>query len=332
VEDPAGRDQIASLSEGEWLRARLLSGLYKAGHLAGAPTHPSAGLTPVFEKAVAAAAAAAPQAPVENMARLLAAAPVGAWMPLQVLVAALRPGGHDDQTLAVRVRDGVVALGELLTRADPGSPDERVGPAHDLIADFLHGHFGADAVADAHSAIVRALADLEQAGSSKSVAAYAKARLSEHLWAVGQPDAALSALPELPTPADNLALWQSWHGRLLQSLGPDHPQTLTARGNIAGWTGQSGDARGALELVTALLPVHERVSGPEHPDTLAARGNLAYWTGQAGDPAAARDQFAALLPMIERVSGPEHPDTLTTRHELARWTARANDAARHDMK
>jgi len=91
VEDPAGRDRIASLSEGEWLRARLLSGLHRAGYFAGAPTHPSPDLAPVFEKAVSAAAAVAPQAPVEEMARLLAAAPVGTWMPLQVLVAALRP-------------------------------------------------------------------------------------------------------------------------------------------------------------------------------------------------------------------------------------------------
>ena len=283
VEDPAGRDRIASLSDGEWLRARLLIGLHRAGYFAGAPTDPSPDLTPVFERAVSAAAAAAPQAPAEDVARLLAAAPVGAWMPLQVLAAALQPGDRDDQALTVRVRDGVVALGELLARADPGGPDERVGPAHDLIAGFLRGRFGADAVADAHSAIVRALADLEQAGPSKSVAAYARDRRSEHLWAVGRADAALSALPELPTPADNLALWQSWHERLLQPLGPDHPSTLDTRHNIASWTGEVGDARGALELFTALLPDRQRVLGPDHPDTLTTRHEIAFWTGQSGD-------------------------------------------------
>ena len=142
VEDPAARDRIASLSEGEWLRARLLSGLHRAGHLGGTPAHPSPDLTPVFQKALSAAVAAAPRAPVEDMARVLAAAPVGAWMPLEVVVAALRPEDRDGETLAVRVRDGVVALGELLARADAGSPDERVGPAHDLIADFLRDHYG----------------------------------------------------------------------------------------------------------------------------------------------------------------------------------------------
>ena len=121
VQNPAARDRIASLSEGEWLRARVLSGLHRAGHLDGAPAHPSPDLTPVFQKAVSAAVTAAPRAPVEDMARVLAAAPVGAWMPLEVVVAALRPEDRDSETLAVRVRDGVVALGEFLARAEPAA-------------------------------------------------------------------------------------------------------------------------------------------------------------------------------------------------------------------
>ena len=257
---------------------------------------------------------------------MLAAAPVGAWMPLEVVVAALRPEDRDGETLAVRVRDGVVALGELLARADAGSPDERVGPAHDLIADFLRGHFGADAVTGAHSAIVQALAELEQGGPPSSVAAYARDRLSEHLWAMGRSEAALSALPELPTPADNLALWQSWHRNLLQRLGPGHPDTLTTRHNLAYWTGQAGDARGALELATALLPDRQRVLGPDHPNTLTTRHNLAYWTGQAGDARGALELFTALLPDRQRVLGPDHPDTLTTRSNIAAWTGQAGDA------
>ncbi|HEV3294707.1 MAG TPA: tetratricopeptide repeat protein, partial [Streptosporangiaceae bacterium] len=73
-------------------------------------------------------------------------------------------------------------------------------------------------------------------------------------------------------------------------LGPEHPDTLTARANLAYWTGEAGNAAVARDLFAALLPVRERVSGPDHPDTLRVRGNLARWTGQAGDPAAARDQ------------------------------------------
>ena len=60
-------------------------------------------------------------------------------------------------------------------------------------------------------------------------------------------------------------------------LGPDHPDTLTTRGNIACWTGECGDPAGALRLFRELLPDRERVLGPDHPDTLTTRNNIAYW-------------------------------------------------------
>jgi len=47
--------------------------------------------------------------------------------------------------------------------------------------------------------------------------------------------------------------------------------TLVARGNLAHWTGQAGDAAGARDQYAALLPIQERALGPEHPDTLTAR-------------------------------------------------------------
>jgi Domain of unknown function (DUF4062)/Tetratricopeptide repeat len=104
------------------------------------------------------------------------------------------------------------------------------------------------------------------------------------------------------------------------AFGAEHRDTLTARSNLAGWTGEAGDAARARDQYAALLPVRERVLGPEHPNTLANRGNLAGWTGEAGDAARARDQYAALLPVHERVLGPEHPETLNTRANLDYWT------------
>lgn len=67
------------------------------------------------------------------------------------------------------------------------------------------------------------------------------------------------------------------------TLGPEHPDTLTARSNLGYWTGAAGDAAGARGQFAALLPVHERVLGPGHPDTLITRAYLAYWTGTVGD-------------------------------------------------
>ena len=75
-------------------------------------------------------------------------------------------------------------------------------------------------------------------------------------------------------------------------LGPDHPDTLGTRHDIARWTGEAGDAREALRLYRELLPDRQRVQGPDHPDTLSTRHDIArwtdeiaHWTGEAGDAA-----------------------------------------------
>jgi tetratricopeptide (TPR) repeat protein len=109
--------------------------------------------------------------------------------------------------------------------------------------------------------------------------------------------------------------------------GRHHPDTLTIRGNIAFFTGQSGDAAEALRLSQALLPDRIRVFGPDHPDTLTTRGNIAHWTGLAGDPAGALRLSQALLPDQIRVLGPDHPDTLSNRDNIAFLTLQGGDAA-----
>ena len=90
-----------------------------------------------------------------------------------------------------------------------------------------------------------------------------------------------------------------------QVLGPGHPDTLATRGDIAHWTGECGDAAGALRLYRELLPDRERVLGPGHPDTLTTRGNIARWTGECGDPAGALRLYRELLP--DRGAGPRPP-------------------------
>jgi hypothetical protein len=105
---------------------------------------------------------------------------------------------------------------------------------------------------------------------------------------------------------DLFALTADAHGES-GDYGPEHPETLGARGNLAYWTGQAGEAAAARDQLTALLPAFERILGPDHPDTLGTRGALTYWTGEAGDPAAARDQLTALLPIRERSSAPTTP-------------------------
>jgi hypothetical protein len=61
----------------------------------------------------------------------------------------------------------------------------------------------------------------------------------------------------------------------VQVLGPEHPDTLTTRSNLAFWTGAAGDAAGARELFAALLPDAVRVLGTDHLVTQATRHYLA---------------------------------------------------------
>ncbi|WP_351236327.1 FxSxx-COOH system tetratricopeptide repeat protein [Streptomyces sp. NPDC002133] len=110
-------------------------------------------------------------------------------------------------------------------------------------------------------------------------------------------------------------------------LGPDHPDTLSARGNLARWRGEAGDAAGAAEALAELLADRVRVLGEDHPDTLASRSSLARWRGDAGDTAGAAAAHAKLLSDLVRVLGADHPDTLTTRNNLAHFQGEAGDAA-----
>jgi len=105
-----------------------------------------------------------------------------------------------------------------------------------------------------------------------------------------------------------------------ETQGAEHLDTLTARAELARWTGQAGDAAAARDQFAALLPVMERVLGTDDPDTIIVRADLARWTGEAGDAAAARDQFAALLPALNGTLGTDHPETIIVRAQGARWT------------
>ncbi|MFC4115116.1 FxSxx-COOH system tetratricopeptide repeat protein [Nonomuraea zeae] len=115
------------------------------------------------------------------------------------------------------------------------------------------------------------------------------------------------------------------HDTLAASRGAEHPSTLAARHELAGWTGLTWDTAAARDEFAALLPIRERVLGAEHPDTLITRSYLANYTGLAGDAAAAREQCAALLAIYARLHGVDHPLTLDARHDMAHWTGEEGD-------
>ncbi|MFE3110636.1 tetratricopeptide repeat protein, partial [Kitasatospora indigofera] len=100
-------------------------------------------------------------------------------------------------------------------------------------------------------------------------------------------------------------------------LGDDHPQTLTARGNLASSYRQAGRTDEAIAFGERVLADRQRLLGDDHPQTLTARGNLASSYRQAGRTDEAMVIGERVLADCERLLGDDHPDTLTARSNLA---------------
>jgi tetratricopeptide (TPR) repeat protein len=101
-------------------------------------------------------------------------------------------------------------------------------------------------------------------------------------------------------------------------LGPDHPDTLCTRGNLANAYQAAGRTAEAITLNEQNLADFQRVLGPDHPHTLGTRHNLADAYRDAGRTTEAITLNERSLADRERLLGPDHPDTLTTRNNLAR--------------
>jgi hypothetical protein len=65
-------------------------------------------------------------------------------------------------------------------------------------------------------------------------------------------------------------------------LGPDHPDTLTSRNNLANAYQDAGRTAEAIALHQRTLADRERLLGPDHPSTLGSRNNLATAYRDAG--------------------------------------------------
>ncbi|HEY8201992.1 MAG TPA: tetratricopeptide repeat protein, partial [Actinomycetota bacterium] len=131
------------------------------------------------------------------------------------------------------------------------------------------------------------------------------------------------------TPAEcdaRLAMLQSLLEDQQASLGDDHPDTLLTRHQVADFTGQTGNARAAVDLFRQVAADRELVLGPDHPHTLTSRHGLAHYLGETGDARAALDLYRQVAADSERVLGPAHPHTLISRHQVARYLGETGDA------
>ena len=101
------------------------------------------------------------------------------------------------------------------------------------------------------------------------------------------------------------------------TLGPDHPNTLTTRNNLANAYHDAGRLNEAIPLHEQNLEDRTRILGPHHPHTLNSRNNLAGAYQTAGRLNEAIPLFEQTLKDFENLLGPHHPHTLLSRNNLA---------------
>ena len=99
-------------------------------------------------------------------------------------------------------------------------------------------------------------------------------------------------------------------------LGPDDPDTIRARNDLARAYRETGRVADAVPLVEQILAARERLFGADDPRTLASRNNLASAYRATGRAAEAIGLFEKNLAACERLFGADHPRTLASRHSL----------------
>ncbi|WP_280344254.1 tetratricopeptide repeat protein [Nocardia abscessus] len=107
------------------------------------------------------------------------------------------------------------------------------------------------------------------------------------------------------------------HTDHIQIFGPDHPDTLASRNNLAYAYRLVGRLTDAISLYEQTLADQQRILGPDHPDTLASRSNLAGAYESAGRLGDAIPLYEQTLTDSQRVRGGDHPSTLISRNNLA---------------
>ena len=101
------------------------------------------------------------------------------------------------------------------------------------------------------------------------------------------------------------------------TLGADHPETLTSRNNLANAYQDAGRLNEAIALYEQALTDSTHILGPNHLYTLAAQSNLANAYRDSGRLDKAIELLQQSLTDRTRILGLEHPDTLLSRSNLA---------------
>jgi hypothetical protein len=103
-----------------------------------------------------------------------------------------------------------------------------------------------------------------------------------------------------------------------ETLGDEHPDTLTAMADLALMLWAQGELERPRELQEQVLEAQRRVLGQEHADSLTTMNNLALTLSAQGGLGRARELQEQVLEARRRVLGDQHPDTLTAMDNLAK--------------
>ncbi|MET8857644.1 tetratricopeptide repeat protein [Streptomyces sp. NPDC004579] len=148
----------------------------------------------------------------------------------------------------------------------------------------------------------------------------------------GVPDADYAhaiALGNAGQPLPAVRLLRPLHQQRDAQLGPDHPDTLATRHDIARYLAEAGRLSEAVALLDRLTLDRQRVLGLRHTATLVTRSSQARFLRELGDVPQALRLFQELLPDMTAVLGPDHVDVLLARQEMGRTlghTGRTSDA------
>lgn len=102
-----------------------------------------------------------------------------------------------------------------------------------------------------------------------------------------------------------------------QTLGPDDPESLVARTDLAEELLMAGQLDEAIPLIEQAVADSGRIRGTEHAQTIVLRGELAEALQSAHREAEAIPLLEQNLIVGDRALGAAHPDVLTSRNDLA---------------
>jgi hypothetical protein len=204
-----------------------------------------------------------------------------------------------------------------LTVLGPDHPDTRRMAVALAFAHQALGEPRAALTLTAHQALDEPQAALTLTAHQALDEPQAALRLTAHQDRLRCVDTYASAVTALGDPVRGHDLHRTALAGCLDTLGPDHPDTLRTGRGLARCLYQLGSRDPAGVLLSDILDKSRRVLGADHPDTLSAASDLAVTLTASGLHTDALALCTDTLTRRRRVLGSAHPHTLASWHSLA---------------